>query len=280
MTATHIAFDDVGLRQRAERGAGYDDNVRLGGLYTDLSLLREHLAAGSSGRAQSLRTRTAGQLLAMFRYCFPLDALRRLDATGRWPGLVIGWDEPGAAYDERHLRPRPPTFGAGPGRESFWFEATVERVFRLANREAWPVHLAEGWVVVPHVEWERAPIWPTAGRGATYRTAATARAVVRRPRYRARELLSTWLGSGPQRPWEATPREVVLTEQHVYARFATGDACRLPLQSLRIRLGEADEDAIYVFGRRTQLVLPYRTDCPVRSVLDARLSRRRLALVG
>ena len=61
------------------------------------------------------------------------------------------------------------------------------------------------------------------------------------------------------------------TGEHLYARFADGRAVRVPRSDLRDRRGE--DDTVYVFGRRTAVVIPSRGECAVRAALDAQLAR-------
>jgi len=267
LTETHLAFDDSTLADKAFRGARQEAE-RLTGVYTDLDLLRRHL-----GRASlRLGERSGAALLARFRVSFPVAALRRLDASGGWPHLLVGWRERGANYDERRLRPPLPAFGPGPGRVAYRFERAVERLVALAERRGWP--LERGWVTRRHVEWEPFVSWPRGAetRAVSYRDPAGLRPVALRHRDHPMQRLSAWLGSSPTRPWEHTPEEVALTDAHVYARLPQG-VHPLPRTALRHRLGDEAEDAIYVFGRRTKLVLPYRRRCAVRAMLDQQLGR-------
>lgn len=68
------------------------------------------------------------------------------------------------------------------------------------------------------------------------------------------------------------PREIVVTQEHLYARRGAG-ASRVPLSSLADRTDYALQRR-YVFGRRAELSLLHRDGCPVQAALDARLAAK------
>lgn len=156
------------------------------------------------------------------------------------------------------------------------FAAAVEALIEHASAHA-PAVVHRGWLDQPVIEWERVrelpggrvPLGPGAYRSAT----ATGEPIVaRRDAPTPFEALLQWTASTPDRPWRDHPREVVVTDEHVYARRRDRSAWRLPLSSLRAARGAPDGDAVFVFGRHTQLVLPARSPegCPVaRALFDA-----------
>lgn len=79
----------------------------------------------------------------------------------------------------------------------------------------------------------------------------------------------SWLASGPENPFGAQVVEAAVTPEHVYVTRRSGATRCIPLASLRTRRGA--DDAIYVFGRDTELLLTDRARCPVCRLLDQRL---------
>ena len=204
-----------------------------------------------------------------------------LAAVDPWPRLLVRWDG-----GEVVLAPR--TFGGLLSPLSF--EARAESAVREVERRA-PERVRLGWVDVPVVDWERVtglPALPedggaSAGDGAyrAGRALAEEVAVAARSGPTPLEAMLDWLASSPDRPWRDHPREVRVTEDALYASRGDGSAWRLPLTALRRRDGVGGEDAVYVFGRRTRLVLTARVPpCPVRAFLDRRLTAGGVAIHG
>ena len=161
-------------------------------------------------------------------------------------------------------------------------EAVERDVLTLVEhvREHRPHVLEAGWSAFPDVEWEQVSQLPAKhagvlqGEGA-YRAArvkAEERIVATWGPPTALGSMLQWLASTPDRRWRQHPKRVVLTETYVYAERRDGTFARLPLDTLRLRRGE--DDAVYVFGRKTPLVLPDIAGSTAREELDRRLSRR------
>ena len=206
-----------------------------------------------------------------------LHQVRALRAIEPWPALHVAWST--AHLDlERTLVPPERRFGSGGPTEAQLAheEMVVEVITRLkANPKAASIAIDPGWAAVPVVPWvevEGLPDDDPAGPGA-FRTAADMDPVVaRRAAPSPLEKMLVWLASSPDRRMVDTPGEVVLTRENVFARFSEGATRRLPRASLRERSGPVDDDAVYVFGRRTRLVMPHRDGCPVRAALDEQLA--------
>lgn len=193
----------------------------------------------------------ANQLLFAFR------DLVQVEAADPWPGFEVEWKQVGQ-NGRRRVEPR-----RAKQREEF-AEAVVRLVRHLEER--FPHAVVPGWVTAPDLPWERVKSFPDEEpdeeRRADYRVSARKRPqeeiVARRSAPRALEATLDWLASSPDYPWREHPLEVVLTVHHVYARRRDGDVYRLPRSELRIARLNRDQDAVFVFGRRTLLVLPHR----------------------
>lgn len=205
-----------------------------------------------------------------------LRNLRVVEAIEPWPALRICWEQE-RVEDERTLSPPPRRFGAGgPTRGQTQHEAMVVELLGLLKQKA-PrrAELRWGWAGVSNQPWLRVDAMPeeaARGQGVFRHHAGPSHLVAEREPPTSFEAMLEWLASSPDRLWVDTPREVALTRDHVYARFARGVVRCLPRESLRERRGPADADAVYVFGRRTRLVLTHREGCPVRVALDAQLA--------
>lgn len=156
-----------------------------------------------------------------------------------------------------------------------------QAVLRLADHvtEHRPHALEPGWSAFENVPWERVGRLPEETRGQTrgegaYRQARVSpeeRVVATWGPPSAMGAMLQWLASTPERRWRDHPKRVVVTERFVYAHRRDDTFARLPLETLRLRRG--DDDAIYVFGRKTELVLPESRRGDARDALDERLRR-------
>jgi hypothetical protein len=190
----------------------------------------------------------------------------------RWPRARLRWS--GGDID---LRPGG-LFGTDPEGYAERMEALVAHLERRA-----PSRLtSRGWLEFEHVPWERVAGMPepatqdAVGEGAfrSARRPVEEVAVASREKPSALEAMLEWLASSPDRPWRHHPRQVRLSEEYFYAARRDGSVWRVPLSSLRARYGDPNEDAVYVFGRRTKIVLTHRAEpCPVRARLDAELQQ-------
>jgi hypothetical protein len=221
--------------------------------------------------------------VASFDVKFAFGKLERLEPRDPWPSLYVKWRFDNGD-DERLFRPvlrRLPVLEFSPRRRDIEaFGALVGGLVDAATEYAPQLVLVKrirrGWLAYPHIEWELCdamPIERPAGDGAFRTAQRDAGVVARRPRGSPFATLLAWLASSPAKPWRATPRELTLTHDHLYARFHDGTVRRLPRSALRKRVGQVDDDAVYVFGRGTNVVLPYEKACPVRTALDAQLER-------
>lgn len=199
-----------------------------------------------------------------------------------WPSVLLEWKT-------RHLLGSTPSSGSssgvsrsrvGPSKDPEGFERRVARLVELVRERA-PLLAREGWLAYPSVSWELVPFWP--GEGPTnaspsYRTAPARPIEVVAHRARAGSLhtILQWLVSSPDRPFRRMICEMAVTREHLYVRRRDGESQRLPLATLRGRRG--GEDAIYVFGRSTEVLVGDRSECPVAKHLDERLRGRRAAL--
>lgn len=197
-------------------------------------------------------------------------ALLKLEGVDPWPRFAIAWRHGGYRNDE--------LFGAARGMEAALDERVTALADELGARRAQLVQ--RGWIGVAEVEWEQVASLPdevprTQGQGA-FRTTGLARVpepvVARRSPRTSTEALLAWLASGPDRPWRRQPIEIVVTDEHVYARAPAG-VWRVPLASLRALIAGPGRDRLAIFGRRTQLLISYRPGCPLVEHLEARLGR-------
>lgn len=209
--------------------------------------------------------------------------LRELAAVDPWPRFRVRWRGPGGGDDHTFAPARDvvltllmPALAPEP------FAEQVGRLIEHTQRHA-PHAVRRGWLDAPEVRWERVGSMPEVAGGARPELGHGAfRAIARpveematavRPPNRPLESMMQWLMSTPDRPWRQHPREVRLGPEHLYAARRDGTIWRVPLETLRARVGEPSEDALYVFGRRTSIVLTKRDACEVRAALDARLER-------
>jgi len=226
-----------------------------------------------------------------FDTLIPWEEVALLEAVHPWPSLRVRWRPAGgAALREQVHHPRGPR-GPLPRTPSSVeaMEAAGRHVEELFGwlRETHPdaaERIVPGWTDLMDTPWERTEGLPSgepAGAGA-YRRSGRSRRVVgqrvvaRRPRPNVTELLLAWVTLSKAKPWKETLREAVLTDDHVYVELWDRTTWRLPLSALTTRVdgvGPAS-DAVYVFGKRTFLVLTARKDDEVTRRLDLVLASR------
>lgn len=213
---------------------------------------------------------TGKEAMHRLRFCLKWREVLELEAVEPWPSLRLKWKAAGAV-DDRTLSPARRWFGDGPSKLELQWEEVIVALFERASELGIRAKLLLGWASLDHVPWEDVDHWPEAHVGdGSYRTAGTNLIVASRDKPSSLEFMFSWLAAGPRQPWKMTTREVALTRDFVYAKFAGGRAARIPLSALRY--GWLTNTAhIYEFGRRTRLVLPARVSCPVQQALDARL---------
>lgn len=211
---------------------------------------------------------TIGQVMAQLLYPWP--DLWEIEAVEPCPCFEIEWRHIGGRSRRR--------FVPASRRQEGAVEAEVLALFAHV-REHRPHTVKGGWVDVPPATWERVREMPGQAEPAEmgtgfYRSAKLSGeepVVARWGPPTSMEAMLHWLASTPERPWREHPRSVALTATYVYVERRDGDVVRLPLDVLRVRRGEGRNDVVYVLGRNTPLIVPWRDECPVRAALDARL---------
>ena len=208
--------------------------------------------------------------------------LRRLELLDPWPCFRLSWRSRGARGDD--------TFGPYAHEAPHAFASAVERLVEAASAHA-PSLVRRGWLDVPDVSWEATEGLPepfvadAAPALGAFRTAARdtptpeTTIVARRHAPPTFEALLVWLRSSPARPSVLLPREAVICgDGMLHVRWRDGRCGRIPLDALRLRLNvplqdEHADDAVYVFGRATRLLLVGRSRCDVAQALDRHLAR-------
>ncbi len=210
--------------------------------------------------------------------------VREVAAVDPWPRVRVAWSGPGGGDEHTFAPVRDSTDAAFSGQltsEPFAVRAAalIEHVVKHA-----PAVVDRGWLDLDEVSWEQVASLPelpgerpVVGDGA-FRAAprpVEEEAVALREAPTPYEAMLDWLASSPERPWRAHPRRVRTSTHSLYVERRDRTLWRLPLEALRLRVGAYDEDAYYIFGRRTAVLLTHRDGCPVRKALDARLKQRR-----
>ena len=212
-----------------------------------------------------VQSQARGELLSI-----DTAALLELAAVDPWPRFTLGWRYGGYRSDE--------LFGAVRGHEAELGARVTALADELGVSRSGLVK--RGWIDAPDAEWEQVAALPddvprTQGEGA-FRTSALAKVpepvVARRSPRTSTEALLGWLASGPDRPWRRQPIEIVATEEYVYWRAPDG-VFRLPLGALRAILVGRARDRIAIFGRRMQLLITHRAECPLVEYLERRCKR-------
>jgi len=200
-----------------------------------------------------------------------LDLMEPVDP---WPRLLVRWSSRSGGADGCILVP--PT-----RKERAPFAEQVAQMVDVCQRHA-PDAVRRGWLDAPIATWELVDGPPTqastiVGQGA-YRSQSVApaeRIVAERAAPTSLETLWQWLASTPEQPFSEHPRAIVLTEAHAYVRRRDDTWHRIPLDTLRHCDEDADGDAVFLFGRNTPLILPFRAGCPVRRELGRILAGKR-----
>jgi len=202
---------------------------------------------------------------------FPFKTLVSVEATDPYPTFEIEWRHMGGKTRRRFI--------ARFRRDEEAWGASVERIFAHLD-ERFPHVVHRGWLDAQHTEWEPAAGFPDEGpsdddkRGGyrlSARDAPAEEVVAERASPKPLEAMMDWLASGPDSPWREHPREVKVTVNHVYVRRRDDAVYRLPLSALRCGRKNTTGDVVYVFGRRTRLLLPHRDACAVVTALNALL---------
>lgn len=151
------------------------------------------------------------------------------------------------------------------------FEKKVELAIEIVQEMA-PSAVRSGWIGALAVDWEPTREWPS--RQLSPAATGYRHATIEQP---IEEDLAV---RGRRRLWgrrkNAVPAPVAaLTDRFVYVRGPDGRITRIPLATLRVRLGSA-EGCAFVFGRATLLALP--ADSLVAVALDEWLKDGRFRL--
>lgn len=195
--------------------------------------------------------------------------LYHVEPVDPWPSIAVGWVDRGEAYSTV-LTPREPE------QDPFAFAAIVEEI--MTTHAARLSAAAPGWLAVPVIAWERVDALPgerdegPAMRGYRMAPEVADPVVARRTTAPGAGSLWTWIWARllpPPRRIDA--REIVLTQRFVYVRTRVGERLRSPASALRASRRTPQGDAIYVFGRNTELLVVHQEGCPLAAALDARL---------
>ncbi len=195
--------------------------------------------------------------------------LYHVEPVDPWPSLAIGWVDGGESCSSVLTPLR--------AEDDEPFARAVEEVVDACERRV-PRMTARGWLDVPVQRFERVEKLPGEGEEQPamlgYRMAPeppdpiVARRVLALPA----DSLWTWIWARLRpAPRRVEGKEVVLTRRFVYVRTRSDEKLRAPAEALRTSRATADGDAIYVFGRHTELLLVHQPECPVAAALDARL---------
>lgn len=177
---------------------------------------------------------------------------RRLEAVDPWPCVAITWSD---GSIER-VGPRWPS-GANA------FERRVQSTFAALTARG--EQLDRGWLDAPQVPWEPADGLPFAAGDGAFR--ASAMGLARRPTCALFDRWVAWLATSTERPLDDVPRRAALTERFLFIERFGGRVFRVPLDALRTQYRAPSAD-VFVFGRRTRLVLPDGAPCAVRRGLE------------
>lgn len=195
--------------------------------------------------------------------------LYHLEPIDPWPSLALGWVDRLEAY-ACVLSP--------PEREAERFARAVEAAVAICAERA-PLATSAGWLAAPIRAWEAASELPgerPALHMEGYRTAPVAPdpIVAERTTAAGQASLLTWIWARlcPV-PRRVDPKKIVLTKRYVYVRTRSGLPLRIDAASLRTMRKTEDGDAVYVFGRNTELLVVHQPDCPLAAALEARAAR-------
>jgi hypothetical protein len=199
------------------------------------------------------------------------EHLLGIRAVDSWPTIEIEW-----RLGSRLVHPAPesqahPWIAAVEVCEQFAVDVELALETAIAHI---PGRVVGGWHDAPEIAWEpvaQLPGTPRNGAGA-FRSAATPEHPVATGNGATNESLWTWLTiPRANRPNVGPHREYVLTGRHLYIQRHDDKCWRIPTETLRARIGEQDGHAVYVFGKRTFVLLPDRRNCSVAIALDRRL---------
>jgi hypothetical protein len=194
--------------------------------------------------------------------------LYHVEPVDPWPSLAVGWIDASVPY-RAVLSPAEADADTFAERVASAIEACAQRVPRATAR---------GWLDVPELAWEPVDAMPgereegPAMRGYRMAPEAPDPIVAKRTLAVGGPRLFTYIAARLRRPpRRVEPREVVLTRAFVHVRTSGGVKLRLPADTLRASRRTDDGDAVYVFGRNTELLLVHHEGCELTAALDARV---------
>jgi hypothetical protein len=196
--------------------------------------------------------------------------LYHVEPVDPWPALALGWVERGASHS-CVLTPAQADAEDFARQVENALEHCAARVPRAIHR---------GWLEIPEQSWETTDALPGERdegpmmRGYRVAPGVSDPVVASRIIAHGAPRLITWLAARIRRPpRRIEPRQIVLTQAFVYARTTAGVALRIPAGTLRAVRRTDYGDAVYVFGRNTELLLVFREECPLAAALDARVPK-------
>jgi hypothetical protein len=221
----------------------------------------------------------------------PWRDLLKLTLVDPWPCVRLRWRTiDGGAED---------VFGPHENTSAEAFARAATRLSEATTRRA-PQLVHRGWLDVPDVPWEPVSAFPRVDARVerrdlgAFRTSASdhdehaLKLLARRGAPATFDALFEWLRSGPDKATSVLPRAMLVTQdadgEDVYVRWRDERCERMPLAALRTRTAPpfspnslntgVSDDAFYVFGRATRVLLTRRSTCAVAQLFDQRLAKR------
>lgn len=255
-------------RSLEKRRSDDEDRAALAARAEEWTFQKPGIAAGRSGVV-------LGEALDSVEVAFP--QIYHFEPVDPWPSVLIGWVDRQQSY-RAVLTPTEADSDLDA------FAAAVEEIAaspKLARA------IEKGWLLVPAIAWEPCDAMPGERdegpqmRGYRMAPEAPDPVIARRARVSSAASLLGWvwarLGSPARR---IDPLEVVLTQRFVYARTRIGARLRIPSAALRTMRRTSTGDAVYVFGRHTELLLVHQDGCELDRELAQRAGRARAADAG
>lgn len=195
-------------------------------------------------------------------------SLYHVEPVDPWPTIALGWVERGSSYSAVIAPPD--------GNEEV-FGADVEALSAKLRKRGL-ASIAPGWLQFPVLTWEPVDALPgerggPAMRGYRMSPEEADPVVARRAMEPGGSALLRWIWARLARsPRRVDALEVVLTRRFVYVRTRGDERMRLPVSTLRTSRRTSHGDAVYVFGRNTELLVMHRDRCELQAALDTRTS--------
>jgi hypothetical protein len=253
-------WEDIVARAAAKRAAPStpDDRAALATKAQPYEFTRPRVALGE-------RALRLGRGMEEVEVAFP--QIYHLEPLDPWPSLAVGWVDGGASH-RAILTPAE--------EDAVAFAASVEAAVAAYDQRVTHA-MPRGWLAVPVIEWERVDELPgekpEGPKMRGYRMApGVSDPVLATRRIAGAGALWTWIWARLSTPLpRIDPAELILTQRFLYARTCDGLRLRLPADTLRTARRTEDGDAVYVFGRNTELLLLSQPGCPLAALLDARV---------